>query len=310
MSRYVVETRNLTKRYGDVIAVADLNLKVSEGEIFGFLGPNGAGKTTTILMLLGLTEPTSGEVRVCGFNPAREPLKVKRVVGYLPENVGFYTDLTAWQNLRYIARLNGMPRKEAEAKISEVLDAVGLAGVAHHKVETFSRGMKQRLGLAEVLLKDPRVVILDEPTAGIDPEGAAQILEMIQALSRERRMTVFISSHLLHQVQKVCHRVGILVRGKLIAEGPVDQLGRKIRGGGLTVELEASPLSSGLMEAVRRIEGVTEVAREDDRLLITCARDLRPEIAKAVMESGCALRQLRLEQYILEEIYLRYFREA
>lgn len=178
----VIETHGLTKHYGRVVAVEDLNLEVKEGEVFGLLGPNGSGKTTTILMLLGLTEPTRGEARVLGLDPMREPLKVKAQVGYLPDQVGFYGELTAWENLRYTTRLLGLPEGEAKARIEEVLKRMGLWEVRDRRVFAFSRGMRQRLGLAEVLLKRPKVAILDEPTLGLDPEAARGILGPHQGL--------------------------------------------------------------------------------------------------------------------------------
>jgi len=252
----VVETKNLCKYYDGVKAVENLNLRIRRGEIYGFLGPNGAGKTTTILMLLGLTEPTSGEVRVCGHNSTREPLEVKRLTGYLPENVGFYEDLTARENLQYIARLNGIPDRESAKKIDEVLERVGLLEVADWRVGKFSRGMKQRLGIADVLIKDPLFAILDEPTTGIDPEGASQILKLIVEMSRERNMTVLLASHLLYQVQRICDRVGIISQGKLVAEGTIDELGSKITGqSGSIVEVEVSELTPDLLQAVKRIKG-------------------------------------------------------
>lgn len=228
----VIETRGLTKYYGRQAAVDGLSLDVHQGEIFGFLGPNGAGKTTTILMLLGLTEPSGGEARVCGFNPTREPLKVKRLVGYLPENVGFYQDMSARENLRYVARLNHIPDELSSHKIDEALGIVGLSADAQKRVGTFSRGMSQRLGIAEVLIKDPRVCFLDEPTLGLDPDGAIRMIELIQSLSRERTITMLVSSHNLEQVQRISHRVGIMIKGKLVAAGPMEELAQEKLGVG------------------------------------------------------------------------------
>jgi len=305
---FMVETENLCKYYDGVKAVDNLNLQIKQGEIYGFLGPNGAGKTTTILMLLGLTEPTSGEVRVMGYNSTREPLKVKRITGYLPENVGFYEDLTARENLRYVARLNRIPDKKSSEKIEQALEKVGLLEVADWEVGKFSRGMKQRLGIADVLIKEPLFVILDEPTTGIDPEGASQILELIAKMSKDEGMTVLLSSHLLHQVQKVCDRVGIISRGKLVAEGTVDKLGSEIMGKGKSVlEARVSKPSPDLLKAIKRLQGVSRVDSSGNLLRIRCARDLRAEVSKAVMESGSALLELRGQDYTLEEIYLRYF---
>lgn len=226
----VIETRELTKRYGGQVAVDRLNLQVTRGEIFGFLGPNGAGKTTTFLMLLGLSEPTTGSARVCGFDPTREPLQVKRVVGYLPENVGFYDDMTAIQNLRYVARLNGIRDGALQGKIAEVLDRVGLLAEGEKRVGAYSRGMRQRLGIAEVLMKNPQVVFLDEPTLGLDPDGTLKMLEMIRGLSRERGITVFFSSHQLDQVQRISDRVGIMLQGNLVGVGPMDELAKQKLG--------------------------------------------------------------------------------
>ena len=226
----VLETHELTKRYGDQVAVNRLNLQVVRGEIFGFLGPNGAGKTTTLLMLLGLSEPTSGTARVCGFDPTREALKVKRVVGNLPENVGFYDDMTAVQNLRFVGRLNGIRDGGLAGKIEEALKAVGLEPEAKKRVGAYSRGMRQRLGIAEVLLKDPQVVFLDEPTVGLDPDGTQKMLDLIQALSHEKGITVFFSSHLLDQVQKISDRVGIMLKGTLVAAGPIKELAKQKLG--------------------------------------------------------------------------------
>ncbi|HSB06767.1 MAG TPA: ABC transporter ATP-binding protein [Thermodesulfobacteriota bacterium] len=226
----IIETEGLTKRYGSQTAVDNLNLSIDEGEVFGFLGPNGAGKTTTILMFLGLTEPTSGKVKVIGFDPTRDPFHVKEKVGYLPENVGFYDDMDARQNLRYIARLNRIPDKVSDTRIDETLNLVGLLDEAKKKVGTYSKGMRQRLGIAEVLIKEPKLIFLDEPTIGLDPDGTNRMLDLIHSLSRDRKMTVFLSSHLLDQVQQICDRVGIMIKGKLVAIGPIGELAKKKLG--------------------------------------------------------------------------------
>jgi ABC-2 type transport system ATP-binding protein len=226
----VIETEGLTKVYGSQIAVNQLTLQVGEGEVFGFLGPNGAGKTTTLLMFLGLTEPTSGKVRVCGFDPARDPLRVKERIGYLSENVGFYEDMDARQNLSYVARLNRIPDEVSAKRINELLNVVGLMEDVEKKVGTYSKGMRQRLGIAEVLVKEPKVVFLDEPTIGLDPDGTNRMLDLIRSLSREKNITVFLSSHLLDQVQRICDRVGIMIKGDLVAVGPIEELGKKKLG--------------------------------------------------------------------------------
>lgn len=226
----IIETEELTKKYGSQTAVSRLTLQIQEGEVFGFLGPNGAGKTTTLLMFLGLTEPTSGKVRVMGFDPTRDPFHVKEKVGYLPENVGFYDDMDARQNLRFIARLNRIPDKVSSQRIDELLKLVGLFEEAKKKVGTYSKGMRQRLGIAEVLVKEPKLIFLDEPTIGLDPDGTNRMLDLIQSLSREKGMTIFLSSHLLDQVQRNCDRVGIMIKGDLVAIGPIGELARQKLG--------------------------------------------------------------------------------
>jgi len=306
----VVEAIKLTKDYKGTRAVDCLSLKIEEGEIFGFLGPNGAGKTTTILMLLGLTEPTSGLAKICGYNAAREPLGVKRITGYLPENQGFYEELTAKENLRYVSRLNSIPDKEASVKIDESLQAVGLTDVANRETGKFSRGMKQRLGIANVLIKDPRLVILDEPTSGIDPDGVSHILDIIEGMSRERGITVLLSSHQLHQVQKICHRVGIMVKGHMVAEGPIERLGKEMLGGGQNLlEVQLSQISPELIDTIKNITGVISVASSDDVLSVMSDTDMRAVISRTIFENGSLPLQIKTQDYTLEEIYMKYFRQ-
>ena len=231
-SNTIIETRDLTKKYGRQIAVDKLNFSVDEGEIFGFLGPNGAGKTTTLLMLLGLTEPTAGSARVLGVDPTREPIKVKTKIGYLQENMGFYSDLNAVQMLQFVGELNGVTGELAEARIDGALQAVGLFDEAQKKIGAYSRGMRQRLGIAELLIKDSKVAFLDEPTLGLDPDATNRMIELIQSLSRDKQMTILLSSHMLHQVQKICHRIGIMIKGRMVALGPMEKLAQEKFGVG------------------------------------------------------------------------------
>ncbi len=305
----IIETVDLTKTYDGTTVVDKLNLRIEEGEIFGFLGPNGAGKTTTILMLLGLTEPTSGVARVYGYNSTREPLKVKRISGYVPERVGFYEDLTTHYNLAYTARLNGLSEELVMKRVGEALDMVGLSEVANQTVAKLSRGMKQRLAIADILIKTPRVAFLDEPTAGIDPKGVNEMLDLIAVIAKEQRMTVILSSHQLHQVQRVCNRVGILVNGRIVVEGSLDQLGREVLGGGrFKIEVQLVETTSALVDCIKRIDGVVDVERSGDLLLITCVEDLRPQIAKAIVDNNGLLIQMKIQSYALEDIYMRYFK--
>jgi ABC-2 type transport system ATP-binding protein len=294
--------------YGSFTAVNKLNLRIEEGEMFGFLGANGAGKTTTLLMLLGLTEPTSGTVRVCGKDPARDPLEVKRQVGYLPERVGFYEELTARQNLRFSAELNRMPRSQAETRIEDILGTVGLGKVMDHPVSTFSRGMKQRLGIAEIWLKEPRLAFLDEPTTGIDPNGIDDILKLISGMGK-RGITVIFCSHVLPQVQRLCSRVGIMAKGNLVADGPIELLGRA-DSGMYRMEAEVDDPKPAVIAAVRKVKGVKQVEVVERTLVVTAESDLRGQVSRAIIDSGALLLGMKIEEYNLEKIYKRFSKEA
>jgi ABC-2 type transport system ATP-binding protein len=227
----VIRVKGITKKYHTQTAVDDLYFEVKEGEIFGFLGPNGAGKTTTLLMLMGLTQPSAGSAEIFGLNPLRKPLEVKKLVGYLPEHVGFYGDMNAIQSLQYVANLNGLrPGGKTDELVLELLELVGLSNELNKNVANFSRGMQQRLGIAEVLIKNPKILFLDEPTLGLDPDGALKLIELISSLNRDRKITVVLSSHNLQQVQKVSNRVGIMINGKMVAEGSIESLGKQKLG--------------------------------------------------------------------------------
>ena len=215
MTETVITARGLTKRYRRATVVDGIDFDVAKGEIFGLLGPYGAGKTTTILMMLGLTDVTAGEVRVLGYDPVRQPLAVKRRVGYLPDSVGFYDYLTAAENLAYTARLMGFAPAERTHRITDALSRVQLHDVANKPVRTFSRGMRQRLGLAEIVMKGAEIAILDEPTSGLDPQATVDFLALIEQLKHEG-VTVLLSSHLLDQVQRVCDRVALFQIGRIV----------------------------------------------------------------------------------------------
>ena len=305
MSDNVIEVQDLTKRYNGTAVVKGISFSVARGEIFGLLGPNGAGKTTTILMLLGLSDISSGRARVLGYDPAREPLAVKRRVGYLPDQVGFYDNLTAAENLRYAARLMGIERGEREGKIKASLAHVGLADVMDQRVGTFSRGMRQRLGLAEILMKEAQIAILDEPTSGLDPQATVELLNIIRDL-KHRGVSVLLSSHLLERVQSVCDRVALFNLGNIALIGTVPELGRQVLGGGFRVEVEAE--GEGLAQRIAAIAGVQRVEPAGaNRLLLFADRDVRPEAAAAVVAAGGRLLRLSVEEPSLEAIYTRYF---
>ncbi len=306
----VIKTRDLTKRYGDMVAVDGLDLTVDQGEVFGVLGPNGSGKTTTILMLLGLTEPTQGTVRVLDLDPMRQPLGVKARVGYLPDQIGFYNELTARENLIYTAKLNGLRRDEAYQRIDEALQQMGLADVADRQVATFSHGMRQRLAVGETLIKRPQLIIMDEPTQGLDPEATREFLEIIREL-KAQGITILLSSHLLYQVQAICDRVGLFYRGRMVLEGKVKELAQRVLGGAYRVHLEAEGPGQALEAALRRLPGVVNVTRSDTRVYqLEASRDVRTETALAVAAAGGQLLSLNFEQPSLDEIYGRYFKEV
>ena len=312
-----IRTRGLTKRYGDLVAVDDLDLDVQAGEIFGLLGQNGAGKTTTILMLLGLTEPTSGEAWVMGLDPTRGPLEVKRRVGYMPDSVGFYGDMSGRENLRYTARLNRIDKSTADATIDEVLAQVGLTDRADDRVDTYSRGMLQRLGIADALVKDPDVLILDEPTTSIDPLGVGEILDLLRGLVHERGLTILLSSHLLNQVQSVCDRIGIFAAGKLIGQGTMADLAARFGDGAGHLEVGLDLVAPAEIERVRAliaaIEGVTAVVPADGparvwTVAVVSAAEaprVRTAIFAIVAQHELPLTSIREVVSSLEDIYRR-----
>ena len=301
----VIEAHGLTKTYGRATAVDHISFSVERGEVFGLLGPNGAGKTTTILMLLGLTEISGGDVRVLGFNPAREPLSVKRRVGYLPDTVGFYDQLTAADNLRYTARLIGFKAIDREKRIAAALDQVGLSDFADKGVGTFSRGMRQRLGLAEILMKGAQIAILDEPTSGLDPHATSELLAIIRGFKAEG-VSVLLSSHLLERVQSVCDRVALFSGGRIALMGTVAELGRAVLGGGFVVDIEAE--GAGLAERLALIPGVSGVEKTGiAKLRLHADRDVRSEAAAEVVAMQGRLKYLGVQEPNLDAIYTRYF---
>jgi ABC-2 type transport system ATP-binding protein len=310
MGDNIIETKDLTKKYGDFVAVDSLNLRVKQGEVFGLLGPNGAGKTTTILMLLGLTEPSAGRVKVLGFDPARQPLSIKSRAGYIPDQVGFYDELSARENLIYIARLNGLSRQESAKRIDDALEKVGLSQVAEHGVRTFSRGMRQRLGVADVLIKNPQLIIMDEPTQGLDPELAREFLQLIRELAGAG-ITILLSSHLLYQVQEVCDRVGLFRQGHMVLEGTVTELAQKVLGGGYHVRLRANGSKDSYEEELRKLSGVVEVNfKSPDVYTLVATKDLRSEAARSIVNAGGKLTSLDIENLSLDDIYNAYFEEV
>jgi ABC-2 type transport system ATP-binding protein len=303
----VIRAEGLTKRYGAKVAVDQIDLEVRAGEIVGILGPNGSGKTTTILMLLGLTEPSGGRAEVSGFDPLREPLEVKRRVGYLPDQIGFYDGLSARENLVYTGRLAGLTRSEIDVRLADALARVGLSEAARSRVGTFSHGMRQRLGLAEILMKRPSIAILDEPTTALDPHSTQEFLAMIRAL-KEDGTAVLLSSHHLDQVQSVCDRVELFNRGRIALSGTVTALAAQVLGGGHVIDVEAHGTDiAGQLAATPGVVRVQPLG--PDLYRVDCQRDMRAEIARRLAQSS-ELTGISFAAPSLNEVYNRYFEEA
>jgi len=306
--KVIIKTENLSKHYGNHIAVDGLNLEIFEGEVYGLLGPNGAGKTTTILMLLGLTEPTSGKAWVDGHDSTMNPIAVKKIMSYLPDNVGFYSDMTGRENLAFTGRLNGISEEEIEKRIKILTERVGIAHAVDKKVGTYSRGMRQRLGIADVLMKDPRIVVMDEPTLGIDPKGVGELLDLIKELSKTDGRTVLVSSHHLHQMERICDRVGIFVSGKLISSGQIDTLWKQVsKEEGVTLELRVHPDNSDLKSLIKNLKSIDEVEYDRGLYTIKSQTDIRQELVSSLVNNNFSILHLRMRGGDLDDIYRRYF---
>ena len=310
MAEIMIETRGLEKKYGSFTAVHDLNLSVQKGEVFGLLGPNGAGKTTTTLMLLGLTEPSAGSAQIGGVDCTRNPLRVKQMVGYLSDNMGFYPDMTGRENLRMTGRMNGLKGELLEARMEELLERVGMSHAADKRTSTYSKGMKQRLGIADILMKDPDVLIMDEPTNGIDPEGMRELMLLIRELAEKDGRTILISSHQLHQIQQICDRVGIFVHGELVACGDIATLGRQLEEqNGYRYEIAAGDQHKlrKVLDGMEQVDGMEE---KEAFLLIHTKEELSGKLMHELAKEKLTLTHLRKCSGDLDEIYSRYFEKA
>ncbi len=312
----IIRTDNLCKQYGEVAAVRGLNLSIRRGEVFGLLGPNGAGKTTTTLMLLGLTDPSSGHAYIDGMDCTRDSLAIKKEVGYLPDSVGFYGDMTGMENLVFSGMMNGLSREAARTRAKMLLERVGMTYAASRKAGTYSRGMRQRLGIADVLMKDPKIIIMDEPTLGIDPEGMRELTTLIRELSVKDGRTLLISSHDLYQIQKISDRVGIFVKGSMIACGRIEELGRQLENEGLFMLDIRAEREDGAEDAEgdalsRLLRGITGIRligkREDGSLHIESNRDIRRELLSLLSSQQYVLQEMHQRGGDLDEIYRKYF---
>lgn len=290
-----IETIELTKRYGKRLAVDRLNLTVGKGEVFGFLGPNGAGKTTTIAMLLGLVRPTKGQAIVLGHDVQREPAEALRRVGAMIEAPAFYPYLSGADNLHVLARAGGIPAE----RVGQVLATVELSDRARDKVATYSQGMKQRLAIAAALLPDPELIMLDEPTNGLDPAGTVEIRNLIRELAADGR-TILLCSHLLYEVEQLCSRVAILKEGKLIAAGDVATLLRRGQGVRLRVQGDPGPAVSLL----RTLSWVNSVTVQGDAILIDAPADRTAEINALLIRADITVAEIGASHSSLEEFFL------
>ncbi|NGM62790.1 ABC transporter ATP-binding protein [Sphingobacterium sp. SGG-5] len=312
MATPIIDIKGLHKQYGTYKAVDNLDLQVQQGEIFGLLGPNGAGKSTTILMMMGLSEASAGHISIAGIDPQRNPIDVKKVIGYLPDNIGFYEQRSGLENLELIGRLNGLSTKETRQRAHLLFEKVGLQNVMNKKVGAYSRGMKQRLGLAETLIKKPKILILDEPTLGLDPNGVKEFLQLIQELNRQDQLTVLLASHHLHQVEEVCNRVGLFVKGKLVAQGTIQQLADQLfaqMNPTVTIETNLTDVPQ-LENILRSQENVIAVDFNDNRFIIQHTYPNTLPIVEIFVKAHVPIHSLFERTYGLDDIYSFYFKDS
>jgi len=305
----MIEVERLTKRYGPTLAVSDVSFEVRKGEILGFLGPNGAGKTTTMRVITGYLSPTDGKVRVAGYDVVEEPLEAKRRTGYLPESPPVYADMTVAEYLAFVARIKGVPRREIKQRIEEVSEKCAITDVPGRQIGRLSRGYRQRVGLAQALIHNPDVLVLDEPTAGLDPKQIIETRELIKGLAGQH--TVVLSTHILPEASKTCQRVVVINQGKVVAVGAPEELTRRLQGYE-TVLVTAEAPAAEIIERLQRVSGVNWVEpREaaDGRITLEVhaekGHDVRAELARAVVESQWKLLELKTSGLSLEDIFLK-----
>lgn len=297
-----IETHGLTKDYGNIVAVKGLDLNVREGIVYGFLGPNGAGKSTTINMLMGFVKPTGGKANVMGYEVRAQHYEISKVTGYLPERPAFYEEMTGTDNIRYFGKL--LDIEDLDTRCGALLQKVGLEGRGRDRVRTYSHGMRQRLGIAIALLGDPKLLILDEPTTGLDPQGSHDIRQIIKQLKSEK-VTIFLSSHILHEVQEVSDVVGIIKGGKLLVEKPIECFLRSMEGKP-TVEICSSSFTDTHVHIVEKLSGVASVSRSDGRMIVTMSdSSVVEDVNIALVGAGCRIRGIKEIKPTLEDAFLK-----
>lgn len=301
----MIEVKNLRKTYGDIVALDDVSFEVEEGEAFAFLGPNGAGKTTTIKILMGFIYPDLGYARIFGKDVIRHGKEIRKRIGYLPEEIGFYDQLSAYDNLDFYGRLFGIPKTEREKRINELLERVGLSERKDSRVREYSHGMKQRLGIAQSLLNHPDLLIYDEPTSGLDPRSSYEIRELIKGFVKEGK-TLFLSSHLLYEVQQICKTVAIINKGKIVVKDEIKNLSRMISGKGIKIKIRCLNLSEEIVSRVKKLKGVKNV-RVSKNILTATAGDenIVANIVSSMVKAGGKITRVEETTPGLEEVFLK-----
>ena len=305
----MIEVQDLTKYYGPHLAVSGLDFQVAAGEIVGFLGPNGAGKTTTLKILAGFLAPSAGTARINGYDCVTDSLAVRRSLGYVPENVAIYPDLTVTQFLRFAARAKGVAAKAETGEVDRVMAACGLEEVRGKLVAALSKGFRQRLGLAQALVNQPPLLIMDEPTIGLDPSQIVEIRQLIQNL--EGAHTVVLSSHILPEVSQLCHRVIIINRGQIVASDTPENLSRQL-GQGSRVLMTVTGPDDQVTDSLAAVSGVNRVLSQGEgKYLVEAGHgvELRPQLARIVVESGWELLELKSQEFTLEEVFINLVTE-
>ncbi|NOX57244.1 MAG: ABC transporter ATP-binding protein [Planctomycetes bacterium] len=301
----MIETINLTKRYGKLIALDNLHLNIDDGECFGYIGPNGAGKTTTIKILSTLLQPTWGEARVCGHVVGYESRDIRPLIGYVPDFFGAYEDMVVQEYLEFFASAYNITGKQRTRVVSDVLELTDLVYKQDAMVDSLSRGMQQRLSVARVLLHDPKVLLLDEPASGLDPRARIEIRELLKEL-RKMGKTIIISSHILHELAELCTTIGVIEKGKLLFHGPIDEIIAKARiGTKIHIRVtEQQDLAAGLIE---KIKGVSDVAQDNGRIIVSLASQTHDfsVIAATLLKNNFRIREIREEEVNLETAFMR-----
>jgi ABC-2 type transport system ATP-binding protein len=302
----VIITEDLTRKFGTLVAIDRLNIEVKEGDIYGFLGPNGAGKTTTIRMLSTLIKPTSGTASIMGYDVLKDPNRAKRVIGIMPERPGFYEEMTGRKQLRFYGEFYKIPREKLDARIEELMGRVGMMRFIDAAIKTYSHGMRKRIAIAQALLHDPRILILDEPSTGLDPKGVQEFRDLIRSLNKEG-YTIFLSSHVLPEIQQLCNRVGILRRGALVAEDSIENLREQLISRSMDrITVVATGVTEEMLTSIRGLEPVdsADLAQWGMMVLAAPRSNVTAEINDILVRSGAKVYSMTTLEPTLEDVFL------